>query len=981
MSSALLVTLMLSACLGLCRADTSPCRSLDRRELLKSVLSSLHSSCFSFTVAPGEAVQWVITQPDDLMIHLTGNGSAAMVDSFDFGNETLTVPTAGTYRLEIGFASPPASPSRVSFSISRKVTEPDVARAWEEAERWATVSKASRAKDDIGKSLALWEKLDDTRSIARTWLKEGNRASRSGDPASAAVAHEHALTLCLSIAELRCVAEAENNTGVAARQLGNLEAASTHLDEAARDWRKLAMADLEARTLSNLGLLYWQTGDFEQAIVTLNKALKTADPLARARVLNNLGLCRQSLAEYDRAATDFQIAVGQFEKYKSARDALRARVNLGRTYMLQEKFSLARDALEQAVSAAVGQNDRRGRADALRNLGQDLLRMGDLAGATDRLEEALAMDRTDGDPRGESAALHYLGVIGGQRGQVETARDLLDQAARIRTRVGLSDDAADSLEAVARLELRAGNWNAARARAEQALSVMEAVRGHAANPALRASYYARRRKFFDLLVDLAMEPGDPSAPANSLLAAERGRARSLMDMLADGALLRQLTPDQVRQRQEIQHRINYLLALLSNPSPNQPANLRVRLEELVDRDRDLAAGIRRSLADQKFGRLASIDELQKKGLPTDSALLEYHLGNTRSYLWLVTRDEIRLFLLPSASLIEAQARLLVRLFSDPANRRQDREQLAYRQAMARLSATLLGPLAGVSLPRRLVLAPDGVLLRVPFAAVPEPRTRRPLGLAHDLLQVPAASYLLVGRRPRPVSEFPQAIMTMRDPVFSPIDSRFEAGRRTRPVVASTPGPARVPFRAELDVIESLVPETRRKTFRNFDASIETLRHLSLKDFAILQFYSHAIIDDRTPELSRIVLSLVDPSGRPIDGFLRPYRLAQWKLDGSVVVLSACDTALGKQVLGEGLAGFSSSLFSAGAAQLVLTLNQVDAEATSEFLAETYKQVLSSGVGMEHALTLARLRMSQSKAFSDPYYWASFIVVGRPSGPI
>ena len=254
---------------------------------------------------------------------------------------------------------------------------------------------------------------------------------------------------------------------------------------------------------------------------------------------------------------------------------------------------------------------------------------------------------------------------------------------------------------MARLELRAGNWNAARARAEQALSVMGAVRGHVANPALRASYYARRRKFFDLLVGLAMEPGDPNAPANSLLAAERGRARSLMDMLADGALLRQLTPDQVRAAGDpTPHQLSTGSPI--QPLANQPANLRVRLEELVDRDRDLAAGIRRSLADQKFGRLASIDELQKKGLPTDSALLEYHLGNTRSYLWLVTRDEIRLFLLPSASLIEAQARLLVRLFSDPANRRQDREQLAYRQAMARLSATLLGPLAGVSLPRQLL---------------------------------------------------------------------------------------------------------------------------------------------------------------------------------------------------------------------------------------------------------------------------------------
>jgi CHAT domain-containing protein len=362
-------------------------------------------------------------------------------------------------------------------------------------------------------------------------------------------------------------------------------------------------------------------------------------------------------------------------------------------------------------------------------------------------------------------------------------------------------------------------------------------------------------------------------------------------------------------------------------------------------------------------------------------LLEYNLGDPRSYLWLVTHDRIRVFPLPRASLIEAQARSAIRLFSDPTTRSQDPGKGAYRQAMDRLSQTLLGPLARIALPRRIVLAPDGVLLRVPFAALAEPKTSRPLGLAHDLLQVPAASYLVAGRKPRAVSEFPQVIMTMSDPVFSPVDSRVDAGPRARSAVASAPGLPRLPFRADVDVIESLVPETRRKTFRGVDASVETLRSVSLKDFAILQFYSHALIDDQTPELSRIVLSLVDRRGRPIDGFLRPYQLAQWKLDGSVVVLSACDTALGKQVLGEGLAGFSSSLLSAGAAQLVLTLTEVDAEATSEFLAETYRQVLAGGASIEHALTLSRLRMSQSKAFGDPYYWASFIVVGRPSGPL
>jgi len=97
-----------------------------------------------------------------------------------------------------------------------------------------------------------------------------------------------------------------------------------------------------------------------------------------------------------------------------------------------------------------------------------------------------------------------------------------------------------------------------------------------------------------------------------------------------------------------------------------------------------------------------------------------------------------------------------------------------------------------------------------------------------------------------------------------------------------------------------------------------------------------------------------------------------------VVLSACDTALGKQVLGEGLMGFSSSLLYAGGSQLVLALTKIDAEASSQFLSDVYRYYLPGNNSMEHSITLARRTMAHSGRFSDPYYWASFVVIGRPT---
>jgi CHAT domain-containing protein len=277
----------------------------------------------------------------------------------------------------------------------------------------------------------------------------------------------------------------------------------------------------------------------------------------------------------------------------------------------------------------------------------------------------------------------------------------------------------------------------------------------------------------------------------------------------------------------------------------------------------------------------------------------------------------------------------------------------------------------------LIVVSDVALLPVPFAALRIPGESRALGLEHEFVQAPSAGYLLAGNRSRPIAAFPKTILAFADPVFSADDPRV------RPSVPPVSHPAsalsRLPFTAELDVATALVPPARRRFLRSFDASRSTLERVPVDEYAVVHLSTHAVIDDRTPELSRLALSLVDRSGRRVNGFLRPYQLARLRLPGSIVVLSACDTALGKQVLGEGMAGLANSLFYAGAGQLVLTLTQVDAEGSSQLLAETYRNLLGPRqFGMETALTLARRKLEASPRWHDPYYWASFIIIGRPS---
>lgn len=942
-------------------------------------------ACVMVSVADGEALQIVADYPKDVALHASGEGRELLVNGFEFGRETLTLSAPGQYRIEIVPVGETPKNAHLTVPMSLNQLPLQVAPTWQEAELAATRSKLSKRIVDYTASLGHWQAMGQSSEVARTLLMLGDVSESLSDFTSARENYERALGICHANADLRCAAEAANNSGNDARELGQSSEALSRLHEAAKDWQELSLLAQAGQTFSNIGLLFWREADFAQAISAYDQAgmlLKHRAPIAYAKVQSNLGLCYSDLGRQHTAQIYFRKAIHTEAGIREVEnDLILSRMNFGRSLMLEDRFREALPVLERTAAAAASRSNRETRAYTLNNLGQLFWHLHRIDAAETRMKSALELYRAFGDKRGEAIALHYLGLIAGTRGDLSEARSLLDQALQVSHDYGLRDYSVNSLYELAKLELAAGNATQAKSLAEEAIPLLEQVRSAVPGEALRASFYARRRDFLELLVTIAMRPGNKDSTVDGFIAAELGRGRALLDLLAE----RRMSARQPVELAERQARIRRDIALLSQSrvtAPDEQEKLKRQIEALIAEDQQVGAQIKESIDSHTPDAkpLTSVNELQHEVLSPQRAIIEYQLGKDVSYVWLVRDQHIKVFKLPPRGRIERQVAMASSLLGKILQRQRDPAmQAAFENATRRLSATLLGPFKDAELPRSLILVLDGDLNRVPFAAL-RFSNHEYMGLHHDLLCAPSAAFLLQGNEPRRAAEFPKSILVLHDPVFSADDPRIPSNLRKRKDLLNESF-ARLPFNEELKTIEALVPSNRYDFLSGAEANTEVLQTLPLERYGILQFSTHAIIDDENPELSRIALSVVDRQGRLVNGFLLPYQLSDLRMKGSLVVLSACNTALGKKVLGEGMMGFASSLFSAGASQLVLTIADVDAQASSFFLSDTYSHFLGGNrTSIEHAVTLARRSFLKSDRWSDPYYWASYVVVGMPTPP-
>jgi CHAT domain-containing protein len=293
---------------------------------------------------------------------------------------------------------------------------------------------------------------------------------------------------------------------------------------------------------------------------------------------------------------------------------------------------------------------------------------------------------------------------------------------------------------------------------------------------------------------------------------------------------------------------------------------------------------------------------------------------------------------------------------------------------------LLGPAAARIAKKRLLIVAEGVVQYLPFAALPEPGAAgQPVFLNHEIVNAPSASVVAVLRREtagrKPAAK---AIAILADPVFSANDPRFAPGTAHRS--AGDPGSQeflRLRFsRTEAEEIARLAPAAATFKALDFDASRDTALKTKLGDYRIVHFATHSVLNNEHPELSSIVLSLVDRAGRPQNGYLRLYDVYNLRLSADLVVLSACQTALGGEITGEGLIGLTRGFLYAGASRVLATLWEVDDRTTAELMKGFYAAVLVHGERPSAALRAAQVAMYQTKGWDAPYYWAAFTIQGE-----
>jgi CHAT domain-containing protein len=649
---------------------------------------------------------------------------------------------------------------------------------------------------------------------------------------------------------------------------------------------------------------------------------------------------------------------------------------------------------ELAAGVAIGQeiHDPLSIARGSALLGWVLAQRGDAAGAEAQLAAAVAAAREAGARAEEATALLYLGKARLLSGRLDDAEASLAQARTTCEALGRTEDLGQVLTAQARLSLARGDLGAATERIDGALGHFESVRTRVALADRRARYAAFRREAYDVAVAVRLAR-DARAPGQGHRAAafdltERARARSLQEELAARRGASSAVPDDLslRHRRALDRIGHVQRKLVDGHTSAQPDE-----RALAGLERDLAAAVaseeevrreirrltpRRAPDDQAAPTAAAI----AARLGRDEALLEYHVGANASWLFVVTRAGLEVATLPGARTLREQVDALRGLLAAPrtlgATQYATAGHAAYR--------TLVAPaLEGRPHLRRLRIVPDGPLWEIPFEA---------------LLTAPARGggyaslpYLL---RRFTVSYQPSADAPARPEA---------AGRRAELVAFADPrlpDGARAPeslARVERAVFRegarwSLAPlPCARQEARDVAALFGAQRarvHLgegaresrvkSDPDVAgarYLLFSTHALVSETMPSQSALVLSLGADGGE--DGLLQAYEIDGMRLEAELVVLSACETALGQNVRGEGLLGLSRAFFHAGARRLLASQWRVADCSTAELTTELFRRLLANEGTADpaEALRRAKLKLLSRPASAHPYFWAPFVLVG------
>jgi CHAT domain-containing protein/tetratricopeptide (TPR) repeat protein len=916
-----------------------------------------------------------------------------------------------------------------------------------------------KAIEYFNQSLPIRRQTGDRAGEGATLVNLGTAYNILGDRTRALDYYNQALPLLRAAGDRRLEAIDLSNIGLAYDSLGDKQRALDYFEQTLIIQRAVGDRFGEGTTLNNIGLVHASTAEFQKALEFYNRALTIARAVSDRRVeaisLSNIGALYYSMGENQKALDYYNQSL---PLKRAIGDRIGEAITLNNIGSMLQRTGQAQPALNyynQALVLLRAAGDSAGQATTLNNIGELYWELGENQKAIDSLNQTLRLRRAVGDRLGEAITLSNIALVYDRLGEKTRALEIHEQALGLARAVADRSGEALTLFNIALIEKDRDRLTEALVRVKEAIAIVESLRTRIVSQELRSSYFATVRQYYDLYVDILMRLHKQQTAAGydalALQASEQGRARSLLELLTEaGADIREGVDARLLERERaLRQRLNAKARERMKAPALPEAEGRVKalsqdIEDLSTELQQVEIEIRR--ASPRYANLTqpaplTAKEIQTQVLDEDTLLLEYSLGEDRSYLWAVTSTSITSYELPKRSEIEAAARQLHELVSksgkwdaldalrsgkktqtdktqSPTNapdRQPGREKpgseaaLPSPEAVMRLSQILLAPVTAQMGNKRLLIVADGALQYIPFGALSLPTADpaldkyKPLIVDHEIVTLPSASTLAVLRRE--VKDRPQAvkaIAVLADPVFESDDPRV---RKATSVTTNTSSDTRartesrglglekaasesgleaaalkIPrlpgTRDEARQILALVPANEGKQALDFSASRQTATSADLSQYRYVHFATHGFLDSLHPELSGIVLSLIDEKGNTQDGFLRSHEVYNLKLPAELVVLSACQTGLGKEVKGEGLVGLTRGFMYAGAPRVVVSLWSVNDQATAELMARFYRGMLRDKLRPAAALRAAQISLMKEKDWVSPFFWAAFTLQGE-----
>ncbi len=878
---------------------------------------------------------------------------------------------------------------------------------------YSHLGEKQKALEYYNQSLPLSREAGDRTQEAITLTNIGNVYSDLGEKQKALEYYSQSLPLSRAVGYRTQEAITLTSIGQVYSHLGEKQKALEYYSQSLPLSREAGDRSGEATTLHNIGQVYDDLGENQKALEYYSQSLPlfraVGDRGGEAGTLISIGNVYSALGEKQKALEYYSQSLPLSRAVGDRRQEATTLSNIGVVYSHLGEKQKALEYYNQSLPLTRAVGDRGGEATTLNNMGTAYSKLGELQKALDYYSESLLLSRAVGNRGMEGRTLSNIGQAYSKLRELQKELEYYSQSLPLSRAVGDRVSEAMTLYRIAAAKRVQGNLTEALTDIESSLKIIESLRTKIASLELRTSYFATVQDYYQFYIDLLMQlhKTQPKSgyDTKAFEASERSRARSLIELLQEAnADIRQgVAPDLLQKERNLQQQLDALekqrIEVLNRPNhtPAEKAELEQQRQNLLTQYQDIQAQIRAT--SPRYAALTqpqplTLAQIQQQILDENTILLQYSLGKERSYLWALTKTSITSYELPKAADIETIAKNFRTAVTAPSSR-DNPNQVA--KANDAISQIILQPVAAQLGQKRLLIVGDGVLNYLPFAALSLPgksgeNGNPPLIVDHEIVLLPSASTLGILRqnyadRPAPT----RTLAILADPVFSGNDERIKnasSATTEQAVESANPGLSRsrgdnsgqfnrLKFtRQEAQIIQALVPANSIAQSFDFAASRATATSPNLSQYKIIHFATHGLVNSTHPELSGIILSLVDEKGNPLNGFLRLTDIFNLKLAANLVVLSACQTGLGQNIQGEGMVGLTRGFMYAGAQRVVVSLWSVDDEGTAKLMSNFYQGMLKKGLTPAAALRAAQLELWKQEKWSSPYYWAAFTLQGE-----